>query len=109
MIGKVSNTDVEYWVDRMYRDKPYINKIFESWKPLASDSNIDSQKTANSIIKCTANESIKLKFDINEEDITIATKKTFTIDKIVSVNDSFILIGFYYNFDQNLGESYGKN
>ena len=60
LIKKVSNTDVEYWVDKMYRDKAYINKIFESWKPLASDSSGDSQLISDSIITCTVDASRRL-------------------------------------------------
>ena len=100
MIGKVSSTDVEYWSDKMYRDKTYINKIFESWKPLASDHNSDSKAIAKSMIECTVTASDRLKFEIDDADRK-AAEKTFTIDKIVSDNDSFILIDFYYKFDQN--------
>ena len=92
----------------MYRDRPYINKIFESWKPLASDCSGDSQVIADEMISWTVDASKRLKFEIDDVDMK-AARKTYSIDKIVSVNDSFILIGFYYNFDQNLGESYGKN
>ena len=108
MIDKVSKTNVEYWADRMYRDKPYINKIFESWKPLASDCSKKSQEIADEMIQFTVDASNRLKFEIDDVDMK-AARKTYSIDKIVSVNNSFILIVFYYNFDQNLGESYGKN
>ena len=94
MIDKIRKTDVEYWVDRMYRDKPYINKIFESWKPLASDHNSDSKAIAKSMIECTVTTSDRLKFEIGDA-VRKAAEKTFTIDKIVSDNDSFILIDFY--------------
>ena len=60
MIDKVKNTDVEYWAYKMYRDKPYINKIFESWKPLASDCSGDSQLIFDSIITCTVDVSRRL-------------------------------------------------
>ena len=93
MIENTKNTDVKYWVDMIYRDKPYINKIFESWKPLASDCSKDSQDIADSIIKCTCAASKRLKFEIEDADI-IAAKRTYTIKQIVSVKYFFIMIDF---------------
>ena len=54
LIKKVCNTDAKYKVDDIYNNKKaYINKIFESWKSLATDCSSDSQVIADSMIACT--------------------------------------------------------
>ena len=77
----------------MYEDNAYINKIFESWKPLAFDCSSDSRVIVDTMIQCTVEASNKLKFEFEDADI-IAARKTYTLDKIVNVNDSFIFIDF---------------
>ena len=72
LIKKVITTDVEYWVDKLYEDKEYINKIFESWKPLASDCSSDYQAIVDSMIQCTVAASNILNFQIDGADITAA-------------------------------------
>ena len=93
LIKNIRNTDVEYWADKISMNEVYINTLFESWKPLASNCSSDSQYISDSMIRCSVAASIKLNFEIDGADIT-AAKRTYTKEIIVCVNNSFILNDF---------------